>query len=181
MAFAIAALACQAATAAIAETPEEFSARYLAAVKADGLKAIPNFLDDTESRKLGDLVVELAGIAAQAGKPLPFLGAGETAESLKSLPSKESGARFFSWLDTAAPQLTQVMKTANARPLGHVTDGDFVYVVAKLTFKVEGEEIVSTDVLPLKKSGDGYRMLLKAEMTGVLKSMKKQLEATKPR
>jgi hypothetical protein len=162
-------------SAAAADTPEEFSARYLDSMRRNGMKDLATFIHPDELKNLADLVLELAEVAK--AEPVPFLKPGETAEALRKLPPAEIANRFFGWLGEVAPQLTQMLRTAEAKPLGHVTDGDTVYVVAKLSFTMEGEVIQATDVLPLRRDGENYKALLKAEMTGILKAMKKAAAA----
>jgi hypothetical protein len=162
---------CAAPKAAVADTPEEFAARYLDSMRRTGMKDLASFIHPDELRKLADLIIEIADIAKS--EPVPFLKAGETPELLRKLPPAELAGRFFAWIGEVAPQLTQMLRTAEARTIGHVKDGDIVYVVAKLSFKMEGEPIDATDVLPLRLDGDSYKALLKAEMTGVLNAMKK--------
>ena len=165
--------------AAAAETPEEFSARYLDSMRRSGMKDLASFIHPDELKKLAELITEIADVAAKEGKSeaVPFLKGGDTADSLRKLPSVEVANKFFAWIGEVAPQLTQMLRTAEAKTVGHVTDGETVYVVAKLSFTMEGEVINGTDVLPLRRDGDGYKALLKAEMTGILKAMKKSMAA----
>ncbi len=132
-----------------------------------------------EIKKLAGLIVELAALAVKNGESVPFIEKGDSVKQLRAQPPEQVAAKFFSWLGKVAPQLSSLLKTAEARTIGHLKDGDTVYVVTKLSMKMEGEIIESTDVLPLKKMGDSYGMLLKADMTQMLRGMKKQLEAAK--
>ena len=168
-------VACAVPQAIAADTPEEFAARYLESIRKNGMKDLGSFIHPDEIKKLADLIVELADTAAAGDKAetIPFLKKGENAETLRKLSSAEIANRFFGWINEAIPQLTEMLKTAEVKTIGHVTDGDTVYVVAKLSFTMEGEVINGTDVLPLRRDGENYKALLKAEMTGILKAMKK--------
>ena len=161
----------------VAETPEEFSQRYLQELRTKGLSGVTGFIHPDEAKKLGDMLIELADIAEKAGQKVPFFGPDDTSAALRRLPPEKLCVKFFSFVEKAAPQLTQMLSGAQAKTIGHVTDGDTVYVVAKLTFETEGESIAATDVMPLKKDGDSYKVLLKAEVTNLLRAMKKQLAA----
>jgi hypothetical protein len=143
------------------------------------MKDLASFIHPDELKKLADLIADIAEMAGKEGKaePVPFLKEGDTAESLRKLPPVEIANKFFGWIGEVAPELTQMLRTAEAKTVGHVTDGDTVYVVAKLSFTMEGEVINATDVLPLRQDGDSYKALLKAEMTGILKAMKKSMAA----
>ena len=162
-------------SAAAAETPEEFSTRYFESMRRNGMRDMVNFIHPDELKKLADFITEIADAEARDGKTesVPFLKNGETLESLRKLPSAEIANKFLVWVGEVAPQLTQMLRTAEVKTVGHVTDGDTVYVVAKLSFTMDGEVINATDVLQLRRDGENFKMLLKAEMTGILKAMKK--------
>lgn len=147
----------------------------MAAIRQDGLLATIDFLHPDEIKKLSDLIIEMLSVGGEKTKKIPFLEKGESIETFKKLSAEQQARRFFGWLGKEIPQLSAMMKNAQVKTLGHVNDGDTVYLVSKLTLQIEGENMEVTDVLPMKKSGDEYRVLLKGDFSKLLKAVKQKL------
>ena len=127
-------------------------------------------------QQLADLLTELADVAVSKGVQPPFAEKNETAESLKKLSAKQLVEKFVKWLEREVPQITGVLKTSQVRVIGHVTDGEITYLVAKVAFEVEGEKTEQLDFYPLKKLGDEYRLMPKAEFGRVVRGWIKQIK-----
>lgn len=162
------------AATAGAATPEEVADKYLTALRKEGLRSTVKFFHPEEQQKVADLIIELASSVGEGSERPPFLENGETVESLKKQTALQLTEKFFGWMEKAVPQIASVMKTAQVKVIGHLADGDTVYLVSKLTFELEGEKVETTDVLPMKKLGDDYRVLMKGDFAQILKAVKKK-------
>lgn len=127
-------------------------------------------------QQIANLLTELVDVAASKGVQPPFAEKAETVESLKKLTADQLVEKLVKWVEREFPQITSALRASQVRVIGHVTDGEITYLVAKVTFEVEGEKTEQMDFYPLKKLGDEYRLMPKAAFAGAVRGMIKQLK-----
>ena len=155
-----------AASVQAAETPEQVTDRFLAAMRAadwQGMAALmhPNALKET--RQL------LAGVfeAPNAGEFRQQLLGVTTVEQAKAMSDTAVFAALMR-LTTQDENVAALLKTATVQVIGHVNEGsDTAHVVYRMAMTINGIPITKMDVMSLARSPVGWRGLLKGDVAAL--------------
>jgi hypothetical protein len=147
-----------------AETPEEFSIRYMAVLKAGDWRAAALLLHPEAREKLKTILGEFVAVDT-SGAVAKTLFRLKTNEEFRALSSEDVYERFMEGLIKTHPTYGQVLKNMQTRIIGHVAEApDLAYVLYRSEMIVSGATISKYEVMPLKTHNDAWLALLSGDM-----------------
>lgn len=158
-------------------TPEAVAARYLSAMQAGdwtGMAAVmhPDALQ--QLRELMDPLFTSTVPEAEAFRQ-QFLGV-RTAAEAAALSDTTVFTNFVRGLNARNPPAAQALSEARIEQIGHVTEGtDVAHVVYRATLDVEGMSVTNVSVMTLKRSGDGWGVLLTGDYSSLATALRQAL------
>jgi hypothetical protein len=166
----------QTAPAQIAETPEQVTDRFVAAMRTGDWNGMASLMHQNALKEMRQL---LAGVfeAPNAGPIRQQLLGVTTVEQTKAL----SDTAVFASLMRMTMQdadVAELLKSAKVQVLGHVNEGaDTVHVVYRMAMTVNGIPITKMDVMSLARSPVGWRGLLKGDVSALAAGMRQALQS----
>ena len=155
-----------------ATTPEQLTREYMAALKAEGLKASPRFIHPDELARFKDMIMPV--MLADLGKPkpefVPNVFGPVTADQLKAMP----GADFLSGLLKVVGDQLAGVKFESVDVLGAVREGEVAHVVARLKLQVDEVRLSQMDVISAKPYKGEWKLMLSGELEGLAAALSKQ-------
>ncbi|MFL5541405.1 MAG: hypothetical protein ACJ8J0_20625 [Longimicrobiaceae bacterium] len=156
-------LAALPAAAAAQETPEQVAERYLATMKAKDWAANAALVHPAELDSIKAAFVDVArSDTSTAG--LRALFNVTSARELEALPPAQVYARFVASTVGSQAEMTQFLSTAVFHVLGHVSEGDSVYVVYRVRATGAGGPVSQVTVMSLRRDGAGWKTRLTDEL-----------------
>ncbi len=93
---------------------------------------------------------------------------------MDEMPSQEFAGGFWNVLATMIPELGQAMSSLESEIIGGVPEGDtLVHVVTRNKTGGMGMEIVQMEVITVKKSPDGWRLMLSGRIKGLAQQLQR--------
>lgn len=109
----------------------------------------------------------------QGGSMIAMLFDAESADSLK----RASDAEYFASFIAGTMRMSGSELESN-EIIGSVAEGDDLrHVVTRSTASAQGVRITNMEVISLRKTPQGWRVLLKGDMTGMVETLKSRLGA----
>ncbi len=160
-----------------AATPEELAGQFFTKLKAGDYKGVCELFHPSAVKDVGSLVDLIIEDEDEAGAMLgQFFGENATVESVKKMSAME---KFKGFMGTALSMMGDV-KWKSFKVLGTVKEGDEIrHVVVRMAIKMEDIEFEGVDVASMKKKGDSWGLLMKAEMSAMVEGIRKGLEKKK--
>lgn len=159
------------------ETPEEFTQRYLEAVRAGEFQAMAGLMHVDALREIRDLLDPLfsSPMGDEVARELLGLRSASETVAMSDTAVFVGFIRFVLWQN---PELTEALRTAEMQILGHVSQGaDTAHVVYRLELDVEGIRMSRMDVVSLRRTEDSWRALLTGDVSAVAAALRQMVEA----
>lgn len=160
-------------TAPATDTPEAAAAALYAAMQRSDWKGAAALFDPAALKEFRDTMaplLELGADSPQAGALAMMFGGLEPAK-LKAASDAEFFAAFFGGIVASAG-----VKLDRQQVLGSVAEGDTRHVVTRNTASGMGMQITQMEVVSVRKTADGWRVLLSGEMKGMAEALSQRLQ-----
>ncbi|HEV7587041.1 MAG TPA: hypothetical protein VGO40_02830 [Longimicrobium sp.] len=155
------------------ETPEQVAERYLSTMKARDWAANAALVHPEELDSLKAAFVDVAhSDTSSAG--LRALFAVSTARELEALTPVQVYQRFVASTVGEQAEMTQFLASAVFKVLGHVAEGDSVYVVYRVSAIGSAGPMSQVTVMSLRRSGSGWKTRLTDELRGTMVALHTQ-------
>jgi len=159
--------------AAAQETPEQVAERYLSTMKARNWAANAALVHPEELDSIKAAFVDVArSDTSTAG--LRALFNVSTARELEALSPVQVYERFVASTVGQQAEMTQFLASATFKVLGHVAEGDSVYVVYRVSATGAGGPMTQVTVMSLRRSGAGWKTRLTDELRGTIAALHAQ-------
>jgi len=159
--------------AAAQETPEQVAERYLSTMKARNWAANAALVHPEELDSIKAAFVDVArSDTSTAG--LRALFNVSTARELEALTPVQVYERFVASTVGQQAEMTQFLASATFKVLGHVAEGDSVYVVYRVSATGAGGPMTQVTVMSLRRSGAGWKTRLTDELRGTIAALHAQ-------
>lgn len=166
----LAALPC---SVAAQETPEQVADRYLATMKAKDWAANAALVHPAELDSIKAAFVDVArSDTSTAGLRALFNVA--SARELEALTPAQVYERFVASTVGSQAEMTQFLSTAVFKVLGHVSEGDSVYVVYRVRATGAGGPVSQVTVMSLRRDGSGWKTRLTDELQATIVALHTQ-------
>jgi len=163
-----------AGVAQAAGTPEQTALDYMAALKKDGMTAVPAFIHPDELARFKEMLMPLVRREAATGDTLvsdALFGKGTKLAQVEAM----SPVDFCSALMRVVGEKLDDVKYSDVQVLGTVREKDIVHVVTRVAAEVSaGVQMKSVEVISTKKSGDGWKLLLTGQLEGLAAGLASQ-------
>ena len=159
--------------AAAQETPEQVAERYLSTMKARNWAANGAVVHPEELDSLKAAFVDVAhSDTSTAG--LRALFNVSTARELEALTPVQVYERFVGSTVGQQAEMTTFLSSAVFKVLGHVAEGDSVYVVYRVSATGSAGPMSQVTVMSLRRSGSGWKTRLTDELRGTIAALHTQ-------
>lgn len=157
------------------ETPETVAEHYAAAMRAGDWVALTSLMHPDALRKFRGFFAPIVEENAfgEVGKVL--FGVDKAAD-FAALSDSEVFRRLFGFLASNTPALKEALGGAAMTVIGHVNEGpDTVHLVFRMRVSVQGIAVEKVDVMPMRRHGATWLVLLSGDMEGVAAALRAQL------
>ena len=154
------------AQAQTAETPEQVTERFVAAMRAADWNGMASLMHQNALKEMRQL---LSGVfeAPNAGQIRQQLLGVTTVQQAQALSDTAVFASLMR-MTTQDADVAELLRSAKVEVLGHVNEGaDTVHVVYRMAMTINGIPITKMDVMSLARSPVGWRGLLKGDVTAL--------------
>jgi hypothetical protein len=166
----------QTAPAPTAETPEQVTDRFIAAMRAADWQGMAALMHQNALKEMRQL---LAGVfeAPNAAEIRQQLLGATTVQQAKAMSDTAVFAALMR-LTTQDADVAALLKSAKVQVLGHVNEGpDTAHVVYRMAMTINGIPITKMDVMSLARSPVGWRGLLKGDVTALAAGIRAAMES----
>jgi hypothetical protein len=162
-----------------AETPEGVADAYMDAMRRDRVQEAAEHMDPRALAEFRSAMLSLADRADKQGKAAEVVGMFADVKdlpALRGLAPKDFFVAFCRGIAKQRPQVREVLSTARTQVLGHVSEGtDTAHVVYRMTVPTEGEAVTKVSLMSLRKTPDGWRLLLTESAQAMVNALERQL------
>jgi len=164
-----------AGSTAASDSAEAVAGRYMAALGQAHYDTAAHLMHPEARTQIRDLMQLL--VSKQGSESFTKQMFGVDSAGFAQLDAEEVTERFLSGLFRAQPGLARVMGTLHGDPVGTVAEGDSVlHVVMRIGMgDTTGLSISKMDVVSLKTSPDGWRVLLSGQIGGVIDALRQRM------
>ena len=159
-----------------AETPEQVTERFIAAMRAADWQGMASLMHQNALKEMRQL---LAGVfeAPNAGPIRQQLLGVTTAQQAQALSDTAVFAALMR-MTTQDADVAELLKNAKVQVLGHVNEGpDTVHVVYRMAMTINGSPITKMDVMSLARSPVGWRGLLKGDFSALAAGIRAAMQS----
>lgn len=180
----IASILILAANAHAAATPEELVDQYFRAFRSGDLEGMAALMHPDELASMQrELVPIIAhGIdAVESGTAvdplqLKLFADTDSIDEISSESPQKFFVRFMSWVGRMNPMMKESMREATIETIGHVNEGEnMAHVVYRIRVMAQGARVSQMNVMPAKKNGEEWRLMLSGEINGISELLKRSL------
>lgn len=177
---ALAAIALFVPAAAQTGTPEAAAEAYFAAMTEGEIGRMAGMMHPEALSAFRGILQPVVDLAEKseggAGEVLQLFDGITTTKDLRRLDDTKFFASFFAGMSTLQPELLDAMRGAETETVGHVMEGaDTAHVIYRMTMQV-GATVTQTEVISLRRTKDGWGVLLSGEMEGLAESLRSAFE-----
>ncbi|MCO7188576.1 MULTISPECIES: hypothetical protein [unclassified Pseudoalteromonas] len=163
-----------------AKSEKEVVDAFFKALTSSNFALASEQMDPAELEQFHELFIEIAKSADANGKYKEFsVGPFAKYSSIKEFENTQPISFFTDFLDftlSQNQQMIQLLNNAQYKFIGTVKETEKTsYAVIKFAMQMAGETIEVTDVVPLIKNNDSYRLGLKADMKIMAQAFKAQV------
>ncbi len=167
----------------VKEEPEDIARKALAALKENKLEDFAKEMHPSALKQLKTILLSVFDAAAEEGQEkaiLALFSGARTVDEVKKLDDEKFFVSFLRGVIGLKPELKNAFSSAKGEVLGHVMEGeDTAHVVYRMTMSVSGATITKMDVMTLKKTDSGWRMMLSGEIDGLAQVLKQKFDGKK--
>lgn len=156
--------------AAAQETPEQVAERYLATMKASDWAGNAAMVHPAELDSLKAAFMDVARSDTSTAGLRALFNVASAAE-LQALPAAQVYARFVGATVGQQQEMRTFLAGAVFKVLGHVAEGDSVYVVYRVTATGAGGAMSQVTVMSLRRDGAGWKTRLTDELRNTIASL----------
>ena len=164
------------AQAQTAETPEQVTERFVAAMRAADWNGMASLMHQNALKEMRQL---LAGVfeTPNAGQMRQQLLGVTTVQQAQALSDTAVFASLMR-MTTQDADVAELLRSAKVQVLGHVNEGaDTVHVVYRMAMTINGIPITKMDVMSLARSPVGWRGLLKGDVTALAAGIRAAMQS----
>ena len=159
--------------AAAQETPEQVAERYLASMKARDWAAHAALVHPAELDSIKAAFMDVARSDTSTAGLRALFNVGTAAE-LQALPPQQVYQRFVASTVGEQAEMRQFLASAVFKVLGHVAEGDSVYVVYRVSATGAGGPMSQVTVMSLRRDGTGWKTRLTDELRATITALHTQ-------
>jgi hypothetical protein len=184
LAFALVFLAGLSAQGRAASTPEEVVDQYFQAFRSGDLEGMAALMHPEELAVMQQELVPViahgidkveSGTAVDPMQ-LKLFADTDSIDTISSEPPDKFFVRFMNWVGRMNPMMQESMRNASIETIGHVMEGDEIaHVVYRIRLMAQGARVSQMNVMPAKKNGDEWRLMLSGEIRGISELLKKNM------
>ena len=166
----------QTPAAQTAETPEQVTERFVAAMRAADWQGMASLMHQNALKQMHQL---LAGVfeSPNAGPIRQQLLGVTTVQQAQALSDTAVFAALMR-MTTQDAGVAELLKNAKVQVLGHVNEGpDTVHVVYRMAMTINGIPITKMDVMSLARSPVGWRGLLKGDFSALAAGIRAAMDS----
>jgi len=166
----------QTAPVQTAETPEQVTQRFVAAMRAADWNGMASLMHQNALKEMRQL---LSGVfeAPNAGPIRQQLLGVSTVQQAQALSDTAVFASLMR-MTTQDADVAELLRSAKVEVLGHVNEGaDTVHVVYRMAMTINGIPIRKMDVMSLARSPVGWRGLLKGDVTALAAGIRAAMQS----
>lgn len=165
-------------------TPEAVAERALLALQENRIDDFADAMHPEALKGFRKIFVELLDAADdddQADQLLTLFAGVDSVEALRTLDHHAFFVAFYKGITQVRPELKAVLASAKLETLGHVMEGeDIAHVVYRMSAGFEGIALSKMQVLSLRRTPDGWAMLLSGDIEGVTSALRQRFGKAKP-
>jgi hypothetical protein len=155
----------------------------MTALRDDRMEDFAKDMHPTALKQLKIMLISVLDVAAEEGHEKDVLRLFKdvrTVEQARKLDDAKFFIAFMSGVLSLKPEMKEVLANAKAEMLGHVMEGgDTAHVVIRMSVSLSGATITKMDVISLKKTDSGWRMMLSGEIDGLAQVLKQKFGGKK--
>ena len=155
------------------DTPEEFVEHYLGALRASEWMTVSDMMHSEVQEEIHRIFQPL--LTSEQGDDLreELLGV-RSASAASRLTAQEVLARFLQYVTL---QAGNVFETARIEILGHVEEGDnTAHVLYRMHMTIQDQPITRIDVMSLRRDTDGWRGLMRQNLSEFERLLQQMME-----
>lgn len=160
-------------------TPQAEVQAYFSDVQSKGIRAVADHMHPAEIARFKELLLPMCAQGAES-KGMAFckgvFGAGATEKSVAEMSPRDFMSTVLNFLVTVLgdhPALAS-LRIRSAELVGSVHEGELVHVLARTKASVSNLNVVSMEVISLKKDGDEWRIMLSGNLESLAKALGQQ-------
>jgi hypothetical protein len=159
-----------------AETPEQVTERFVAAMRAADWNGMASLMHQNALKEMRQL---LSGVfEAPNGGPIRQQLLGVTTVQQAQALSDTAVFASLMRMTTQDADVAELLRSAKVQVLGHVNEGaDTVHVVYRMAMTINGIPITKMDVMSLARSSVGWRGLLKGDVTALAAGIRAAMQS----
>lgn len=153
------------------ETPEAVAGRFLETLRAGDWAANAALMHPEAVGSFKRLFVELGGDHPEVVDEL----LGMKLADLQAMPPAQAYEAFMRKFVGPLAELRQMIVGMRVEMLGHVAEGaDLAHVVYRMRMETDGVSMSKVEVVPLRRDGAGWKVLLTADLENLAAALKEQ-------
>ena len=157
--------------AAAQATPEETVMAFFETFRTGDYAANAAMMDPAALEQLKATMVGFASLpGAEGDETFGRMFGVKTAEEMRALPAAELYARMLRGT-LGADEVREMMSLLQARPLGHVMEGDTAHVVYRMKMSMNGADVEQVQVAPMVRVDGTWKLLLTGTLAGLMPSL----------
>ena len=159
-----------------AETPEQVTERFIAAMRAADWQGMASLMHQNALKQMRQL---LAGVfeAPNAGPIRQQLLGVTTVQQAQAMSDTAVFAALMR-MTTQDANVAELLKNAKVQVLGHVNESpDTVHVVYRMVMTINGVPVTKMDVMSLARSPVGWRGLLKGDFSALAAGLRAAMQS----
>lgn len=158
------------------ESPQQVARHFMQAVQAGDWTGMAALMHPAALRQLRELLTVLVEAPKADDIRQQLLGVSTIAEA-RALSDTALFAALMRRTTQQSAGLADVLRSAQTEILGQVDEGrDTTHVVYRMTMTVEGAPVTKMDVMSLARSPDGWRGLLKGDISALAAAIRTAIE-----
>ena len=147
------------------ESPQQVTSRFMGAMQAGDWTGMAGLMHPAALRQLRGLLAALFEAPDADDVRQRLLGVTTVAEA-QAMSDTALFAALMRFTTEQSPGLAEILRSARLEVLGQVEEGrDTTHVVYRMAMTIQGTSVTRMDVMSLARSPDGWRGLLKGDVS----------------
>ncbi|QSV47055.1 hypothetical protein [Geobacter benzoatilyticus] len=161
----------------VEESPAAVTARLSATLKKGDWEAYSRLMHPDALSRLKNMFAPLAELP-DAEEVFSALFGVKGAEEFRKLQDREVFVRLMSGLEESVPGFGEAVRNLEMTVIGQVPEGkELMHVVFRSNTAVDKLTVSSTDVMTLRRTPEGWRALLTANIEGLAEQLLSSMDA----
>ncbi len=164
--------------------PEAVAHRALVALQENRVDDFAAAMHPEALKGFHKIFVDLLSVAKddeEAGELLPLFEGVDSVDALRALDDRAFFVSFYKGLSRLRPEINDILAKSELKTLGHVMEGDdTAHVVYRMSIQFEGISITKMQVLSLRRTPEGWAMLLSGDIEGIANAFRQRFAKPRP-